>query len=389
MGFKCRFFNVQAGSEEFPVGDTNALRRQRAEVLIKKAAQCLLECECGWSLDTRRCQTFDDFINIPSSSTSAGYAPGLMFVNSESGCKMLMFYEPNNISTKNYNNTSSFTYSPGTFHSGLCCSIIPGGSQSEFGDPSTNSFYPDDATRVIGTYYRMSSPSRYSPAAMNPLNGMYFAYYILATEDCISVSMNHWDGAPLDGSVYVPIYATGRLFGHLANKEDDLPQSKYGTLVFRVPTSSYEQNSGVIGFSQSSLCRSGTSYNVFGKLKVIGDGNIICFTNSKGEWLNTPSSTNAQIFMPLLWLTLGPNAFSESGCSAWSAFAAIRADVNLETGGVISGNGFKGLLETEYFRAVGNGIRGETFNNGKFYYCEDNIGLAIGWDPSNTITLRG
>lgn len=384
MGFKCRFFNVQAGSEEFPTGDTNALRRQRAEVLIKKAAQCLLECECGWSLDTRRCQTFDDFINIPSSSTSAGYAPGLLFVNSESGCKLLMFYEPNNISTKIYNNTSSFTYTTVTFHSGLCCSIIPGESQSEFGDPSTNSFYPDDATRVIGTYYRTASPTRYSPAAMNPLNGMYFAYYVLATTDCISVSADHNDTATLSGNIYVPIYATGRLFGYLANKEDNLPQSRYGTLVFRVPTTSYEQWAGLIGFSQSSLCSSGVSYNVFGKLRNIQNENIICFTNAKGEWLNTPSSANAQIFMPLLWLTLGPNVFKESGGSAWSAFAAIRADVNLDTGGVVTGNGFKGLLETEYFRAVGNGISGETFNNKRFYYCENNAGIAIGWDPSNT-----
>lgn len=389
MGFKCRFFNVQAGSEEFPTGDTNALRRQRAEVLIKKAAQCLLECECGWSLDTRRCQTFDDFINIPGSSESTGYAPGLLFVNSESRCKLLMFYEPNYISTKNYNNTSSFTYSSATFHSGLCCSIIPGESQSEFGDPSTNSFYPNDATRLIGTYYRTGGASRYSPAAMNPLNGMYFAYYILATTDCISVSANHNDAAPLSGNIFVPIYATGRLFGYLANKEDNLPQSRYGTLVFRVPTSAYEQGASVINFSQGSPCVSGESYKVFGKLRVNRDGNIICFTNSKGEWLNTPDSANAQTFMPLLWITLGPNAFNEAGRSAWSAFAAIRADVNLNTGGVVPGNGFKGLLETEYFRAVGNGIGGETFNNKRFYYCENNAGIALGWDPSNTITLRG
>lgn len=387
MGFKCRFFNVQAGSEEFPTGDTDALRRQRAEVLIKKAAQCLLECECGWSLDTRRCPTFDDFINIPNSVPwSAGPAPGLLFVNSESGCKLLMFYEPNNFSTKNYNNTSSFYYSYPTFHSGLCCSIIPGGSQSEFGDPSTNSFYPDDATRVIGTYYRTGSAADYSPAAMNPRNGIYFAYYILATTDCISVSANHNDAAPLSGNIFVPIYATGRLFGYLANKEDNLPQSRYGTLVFRVPTSSYEQWAGLINFSQSNPCQSGQSggsYKVFGKLRVIDDGNIICFTNSKGEWLNTPASTNAQTFMPLLWITLGPNAFNEAGGSAWSAFAAVRSDVNLDTGGVITGNGFKGLLETEYFRAVGNGIGGRTFNNKRFYYCENNAGIAIGWDPSN------
>ena len=87
--------------------------------------------------------------------------------------------------------------------------------------------------------------------------------------------------------------------------------------------------------------------------------------------------------MPLLWITLGPNAFNEAGGSAWSAFAAVRSDVNLDTGGVITGNGFKGLLETEYFRAVGNGIGGRTFNNKRFYYCENNAGIAIGWDPSN------
>lgn len=381
MGFKCRVCNVLGGSEDFPTGSAKALRRQRAEVLIKKCAQCLLDCDCGWTLDTSRCPTINDFINIKNLSTSYLDAPGLLFINSISGCKLLMFYEPNNMGTKNYNNSSSFIFSINTYHSGLCCSMIPGGSSSVFGDPTTETFYPNDATRVCGTYYRSGSSSDNAPAAYSPRSGIYYAYFIMATPDCVMFGANHGDSETHNYPA-VPIYATGRLFGSLLNENDTSPQAKYGTLVFRKETTGYEQWVSIAGFPIDALISSGSSYNGFGVIKNAADSrNYICFTDTAGNWLNTLSSYDfSNFYFPLSWIMLSQNVFAQT---AWSAFVAVRAATDLSTNGVVTGIGMKGFLETDYFRAVGNGNFAQTFDNKKFYYAEANLGLVIGWDPSN------
>lgn len=386
MGFKCRKCYVVAGSEEFPTGDTDALRRSRAEVLIKKCAQCLLDCDVGWALDTSRCPTMNDFINIKNLNTSYSDAPGLLFINSISGCKLLMFYEPNNMGTKNYNNSSSFMYAQNTYHSGLCCSMIPGNSSSVFGDPTTETFYPDDATRVCGTYYATGVRSDNAPAAHKPVSSTYYYYYIFASEDCLTICSNHHT-AEL-GRPFVPIYSTGKIFGKLLHSEDVTPQAKYGTIIFRyeIGSSQYEGWAGVIGFSQNALVSGGSGYNVIGKTTTSSGQTIICFTNAQGDWLNlTNSGTQGRTYTASSWLNLGPNA--NSGSIGWSAMLVVQGATDLDTYGVVPGNGFKGFLDTNYFRAIGNATAHQTLDNHSFFVPETNLGLAIGWDPSNDESL--
>lgn len=382
MGFKCKVCNVLGGSEEFPTGSTNALQRQRAEVLIKKCAQCLLDCNVGWQLDTSRCATLDSFINIPNLSTNYLDAPGLLFTNSISGCKLLMFYEPNNMGTKNYNSSSSFLYSTSTYHSGLCCSMIPGNSSSVFGDPTTETFYPNDATRVVGTYYRSGSPSHNAPAAHNPQSDMYYTYYILATSECVAICSTYGSSASTTNPA-VPIYAVGKIFGMLTNSSDSTPQSKYGTIVFRVETLGYEAWAAVICTAVSAY--NNQDYTCIGWYRQSSNYCPICFTNAQGEWINGVNTSNRRknYYFPMHYTMLSPYQFNISGSIAWCPISAQTTADDISNIGVVTGNGLKGFLDTDLFRAISNGSAGLRFDDHKFYIPETNIGLAIGWDPSN------
>lgn len=384
MGFRCEMCHVVGGSEEFPTGETKELRRSRAEVLLKKCAQCLIDCNVGWSLDVSRCATLNSFINIQCFTTNDSLpAPGLLFINSISGCKLLMFYEPFKLGTKNYNGTSNFLYGMTTYNSGLCISIIPSGSNSVFGDPSTDTFYPDDATRVCGSYYRSSYSSSHAPAAENPVNGTYYLYYILASQDCVAICANHHTDISCLQWVRpaVPTYSTGKIFDKLAHEEDNTPQAKYGTMVFRyeIGYDNYEAWARVRCWESFPIISNGSNYNIFGYKDYINNPSAICFTNSNGEWLNAYSDTY-RLYFPASWMTLSPNACNKL---PWSAFIAVQVSTDIATNGVIPGDGFKGILDTEYFRAVGNADGGTLFNNGKFLIPETNLGIAIGWDPNN------
>lgn len=384
MGFIQKVCNVLGGSSEFPTGDTNALKRSRAEVLLKKCAQCLIDCNVGWQLDTARCATMDSFINIPNLSSSYLDAPGLLFTNSLSGCKLLMFYEPNNMGTKNYNNTSSFDYNygGGTYHSGLCISIIPAGSSSTFGDPSTNSFYPNDATRVVGTYYRNGSASDNAPAGYKPQSDVYYAYYILATSECVAIFSTHGSSA-FTTNPAVPIYAVGKIFGMLTNSSDSTPQSKYGTIVFRVQNTGYEAWAYVINTTVSAY--NNQDYTCIGWNRQTSNYCPICFTNAQGEWLNgvDTNSYRKNYYFPMNYTMLSPYQFNISGALAWCPISVQTTANDISNSGVITGNGLKGFLDTDLFRAISNCSAGLRFDNHKFYVPETNVGLAIGWDSSN------
>ena len=66
---------------------------------------------------------------------------------------------------------------------------------------------------------------------------------------------------------------------------------------------------------------------------------------------------------------------------AWSAFYIVIAADDLTTNGVIPGNGVKGILDTDLFRAGNPAFKG-LYANGQFTGMHE--GLILGWDPSNS-----
>lgn len=386
MGFKVRSFYVVAGSEEFPTGNTDALRQSRSRLLLTKCAQLLIDCGCGWQLDSTRSTSTSDFTEIPTRYNDTTTYPGLFFTNTISGCKLFMAYFGANVRTygiKNFSGNDLLKYFGSDYHGGVCISMIPEGSESVFGDPLTTTFIPDDATRIVGTYYSnsTSSSNKYA-AAYNPTSGVYYKYWIGATPYCVITYVNHYSGDP--PGFYVPIYAVGRIFGTLAHDETTT-NAKYGVFCFRFMTGADEGWATLINCSatcfDSTLAVPGLGFSKTGTIKSYDTAGS--FSNTSGAWINGNDYANYNvIFYVENKEQLSPAMFNISGSSRWRALSMAVVSSDLTTYGVSSGDGFKGYLDTDLFRAA-YATRGQTFDNGAFICPENGNNLIIGWDSSN------
>lgn len=244
MGFRCKSFYVLAGSAEFPTGNTDELRRSRSETLLTKISQTLISCDCGWQLDTTKNATDTSYVDIPCSTGSKTY-PGLFFVNTISGCKLFMSFFGDNIQNygiKDFSGGDLVLFNNNKYHGGVCTSIIPSGSTSTFGDPTTSTFIPSDATRICGTFYRNTfnySSIRYA-AAYNPDSGYYYKYWVFATPYAVGFYANKKNGSN-DPTLYSPIYVSGKIFGAISHDETSR-NAKYGTYIIRNMSGDFEGN---------------------------------------------------------------------------------------------------------------------------------------------------
>ena len=310
----------------------------------------------------------------------------------------MAYFGHDDISTygiKDWGNNSLVEFEGCKYHCGLCISIIPEGSSSNFGnDPTVDSFMPQDATRICGTFYRKvsSSSSIKFAAACNPESDRYYSYFIGATPYCVLVYVNSYSGSI--PSFYTPLYATGKIFDVLAHENDNIVQSKYGTVMFRMASGDYEGYAYIIGNSTNS---SSPAYNLYnaGSLYIPGFTAIttsvyssaatcgsICKTD--GNWLigGNNSSRNV-VFYTEGFNQLCSNIYDSSISSTrWTRIAMASVSNDLTTDGIVSGDGFKGYLDTDLFR-VGVASRKDFFDNGKFFCAENNTNLLIGIDPNS------
>ena len=387
MGFITRAFSVLAGSEEFPSGSDNALCRQRSEVLLTKSVECIISANQGWQLD-QRTPTSTSYLEIPAINNGPSI-PSLLLRNTESGCKMFISYCGSNssFSIKNFNGCSNLRSSTGSAQCGLIISIIPDSSKNEFGDPSTETFIPDDATRLVGSSYSYS----YINPANNPTSGWGYEYYFGITPFCVFVYASHLDsGAIKTPFLYVPIYACGRILESVAHGETTT-NALYGVISFRVYATQYEAWAYVfcqdildITFGNTfTTIGTGTRHNNVRFSLPIDDVSRV-----DGSWIGNAYNDHYKI----MHFAINPNILGVSqfsGNVAWSAIGvAVTVNYNaypdeISVYGITSTDCFKGILDTNLFRAIANGKSGTLYDSGKFYCPEDNIGLLLGWDPSN------
>ena len=392
MGMRWRSYYITAGSGtgQLPVGNTDALRQTRSEMLLTACGQLLLDCNVGWQVDTSKCSSLTDYVAIPTASGNKTY-PGLFFTNSISGCKLFMAYFGDEIhynGIKDFSGNDLLKFYNYTYHGGICISIIPEDSQNTFGDPTTTTFIPSDATRICGTFYRRTfnySTINYA-AAYNPTDGRNYVYWIGATPYTVIIYVNHYDGAV--PGLYIPVYATGKIFGDLAHTYNSESQ-KYGTVCFR--NLSGDDESWALPLFSSIANPIGTANgikvpgysafttNTWSNLDTCG-----AFTNSSGGWINGNNGSNRSTIL----FTVGvepiiKKAFDTTGGSTrWVPLAMMVLANDLSTYGVVSGDGFKGYLDTSLFRCA-VATRGQTFNDNSFICLENEYSLLVGWDSSN------
>lgn len=338
-----------------------------------------------------------DFTDIPS----IGYPnwpayPGLFFTNTISGCKLFVSYfgSHNSVSMDDLNGRSFVRIRTGNGYegkgqySGIIASIIPDGSDSEFGDPFSDKFLPDDATRLYGTVVGQGGGTKYS-AAYNPESSRHYKYYILATPYVLCIYAN--TAIDSDPTLpYVPIYATGRIFGTVFH-EETAKNAKYGTYAFRRVTDTYEGWAAVISSQLTPGNIYVPSYSTLNYLNDYYPSAAVAKQN--GEWLlGAEGSLGSIIYFVysicMDYLQISEYLHYKQDTTRWIPIYIVvqmyRSD--LISYGITPGDGVKGILDTDLFRC-GVGTRGQMYDGGKFIYLEPNKGLLLGWDPSNDSTV--
>lgn len=399
MGFKFKRVDFTAGTTDFPTGSTDALRRTRSENVLKACVQAIIDCNCGWQLDSTKSTSITDFTDIPC-RTGANLSPGLFLINSQSGCKLFITYNAYsaNESVKDFSGSDVYRCNSGSdrFVSGLCVSVIPDDSLNNFGDPTTTTFIPNDATRIVGTVNRHGGGSSGQSYCYGPSSGYIHSWGLFVTPYVIAVSANRDQSNPPNLSI--PAFFAGRIIGTLAHQEL-WNHSKYGMFCMRTcddSTSNTEGNNSVI-YNSFSI-GSGSNTNFFGKdMRGVPSFNqayvYVCgaIVKSDGTWINGSDLTNYYVTSYVSDpYQLSGYVFNSTGNgkSRWSPIAITCVSSDLSTYGVVDGDGFKGYIDTDLIRCA-LGTYGQTFDNGNFICIDSNMKILIGWDSANTDSIAG
>ena len=421
MGFKYKKFSFTTGSTEFPTGLNAANTRTREEYLVSHTAQAIIDCDCGWTLDTSRNETTTNFFAVKKRNSSTD-APGLFLVNSTSGCKLFLSYLSDNNSgglafldtdgtTKVFKDEFVSTIyhksriSNSTSIQGMIMSMIPSGSSNDFGSICDVSFLPADATRFYGSASNVAnSNSKYTLGDFDSSN-IVITLQVFATPYCIGA------GASVSptGST-IPWYFCGRIMGDLASSSDNSKQSKYGTFTFRrskaSDSSSYDYISDYSNTQYNYgncwvMDKTGSDYFGASAIGVAPGGQISysityessspyreapfagnCVCKADGSWIANTSSHGVAACVNRMLIFTEAVFDATSNSRPWQPIAICVFSNDIGTDGIVSGVGLKGYLDTDLFRCSPQFSTGVTMDNGNFV-CTGMYGLTLGWDPTN------
>lgn len=363
------------------------------KMIVKNVCKLIIQCEPHWTHDSEYTPTEDDFVKI---GTNTGYQYqeyAHFLINTVTGSRLLVCYLIGYYQQvpKSCFCDSRFNSNGGYFGAGLCFSMLPGGSPNKWdisSDCTTLAFVPNDATSLLGpcNYLSTSSSSTYTLLYYwSPTTYSNYKYSVIAKEDLIFVCLGNVGNTDLRNALCV-----GKIFGQLCNEEDNAYYSKYGSFLFTTDYSSSAISERVAVSSSDQaypFWLNTRSANPFWNSAVAG-----CYFRSttttrpvtfvSGQSNNSITGTNPVIFSG------NRTSSATSGKTAFGAFLLSHGSDDANSYGVVPGNCFKGYLDTDFFRNVYYGFQYDAlFDGGNFIYAGG--GIALGWDPSNTITLRG
>lgn len=403
MGFRFKRFDYVGGVEPWTGGDDRQL--QRGNTVLKDFGDFIISCGKGWSLDTSRNASTSDFVQVPLSTFNGSATvfknSALFFVNTN-GAKLFLMASGSStycgIALSNdYLMKDVGTYA-GThlIYTGIIMSMIPAGSSSVFGSSFDSSFLPSDATYVVGTALKTgSSDAAYRQSFIcENTSGRNYSYGLFVDECCIGIGGGYSTTAT---PTIKPGYFVGRVLGTLANEETTL-QAKYGIIKFNDSC-----NDGVGGaeFKYAVCSRYTNSFNYnygssFSAAINTSDtpSNLAAsccgsFVKADGTRVDGRNGANVR-FYPHAADFLAENTnlsnSSLSGANRWVPFEAGVVSSDLSTNGIVTGDGFKGYLDTNLFRCANVNLN-QLYNNGTFIGADSTNHLMIGWDPENTDSL--
>ncbi len=371
-GFKAGefIFSISASTTASVVGND-------VKGLVSGVCALLMSLEPHWGYDANYTATASDFVKIHATTSYQYQAYAQFLVNSSTGSKLMVFYNPGGYHLLNAdcccNSSTSNYYSD----IGLGMSMIPGGSSNTWdisSDCTTGSLVPYDGVRCISMANRAQTTS-YTNTFIHTgvTNGKY---YLIVKEDLICV----FSGKQGVDSLYSG-FAIGKIFGQLFNSADNAYYSKYGAFNF---DSNSEITETTVNTNISWInTRANTPYwgaNVVGCL----------FRSTVTAPAVTYLTTHSVIYSAgcLYWSNDGTCVdAASSNKTTWTPILVAVTTDDAQTYGVVPGNGYKGYLDTDFLRGIYFGFPyNALLENGNFLSLGG--GLAIGWDPSNTVVFR-
>lgn len=354
---------------------TRQWAERQANSIIKGAAQSIINSGEGWAYDSEFTAGEDDFTSIGTNSNWAYYV-GCQFLKHANGARLCIRYTvqyrvmSQTVECK-FSNVSDITYN------GLCMSIIPPGSANKWdlsSSGTTENFLPYDATRFVGNSRSSGDSAPYSNVCAdynwNSTSGS--SRYVFGIKaDSVFFGVNQW--IELASSKRFGLSFVGELFGQLANDGDSAYFSKYGAFTFATGSNEYAP---LMSDSMTKAFVDPYSTYFRDNAKAIPPSGrddstflMVCFNTNAAALYS--SATNA----------------AKSGKVIFGAVGSYIRSIDALTYGVSNGNGMKGYFDTDKFRIVYPEMTyGTLLDGGRFIYFGG--GFAIGWDASNTITLR-
>ncbi len=363
-------------------GGSAASENVRVQEVLAGCCNAIVSAGVGWSFD----ETYNADANSPTQMGSGEY--GLFLVHASTGAKLCVKYNYAVTGLHATQGMSSSTLGLG-YIAGLAMALIPPavggeeqGSWNTASNCSTSSFIPLTAVRFCGlnapqttasgSYTRTSVYENYSAR-------VYTWNFVLRSDSvfCIYRASN-WNATAIRA------FFIGKLLDEAAHAED---LRLYGAVCFT--PSLYAENTA----DTSSRVSANSAFAIACALGSRTNEPLVCCFRA-GIATEPPSGAGSSVAIDF-WAET--NVLSEeiapsdvSGLVRFAAFWIAVRSINPNTYGVVTGDGFKGFVDTEVMRCVHtNFTRGQTFGDsagGKdFIYLGG--GVAIGWDAANTTSF--
>ncbi len=337
----------------------------RALFIVQTVAQLLIDTNTGWELDASHNATINDTMTDDASSPKVY----ILFLKSSSGEKLMVGYSISNsfkmpVPFGFLTSASSGT----TILYGLFTSMIPAGSNSEFGSIG-NELLPLDATLVHSAAFSNATSWATNMAKKNTAGAKYNAQ-IVTNGSIIAFRMYTDDKI---GSWWF----TGPIVETLAHPAlDTLPTAKMLSIPF---TYGDKEGEGRYNMYNTNGKRwkypiNDSYYDKYNEIDLFrADGEHLQSAGGQGIfWDGASQQTLPQI----------SNA-AVTGFERWVAIYLCIGSANPIDHYIVKGDGMKGYFNTNFLRYVDTDSYtfGQTFDNGNFVYISK--GVAMGWDASN------
>lgn len=368
-GYKCVQFQWTGGRTDTVL--------ERLNYVLTGIVEAIINSGTGWALDTSMGQTSSSWYHELTMSSSSHKAAVKFIVHSSSNTRLAIGYvslsavptttiqnaDRFKIGSSNYNNINGLFVS--TCNTSVSFDITQTGKIS----------LPEQATRWINSCLTSSSVS--APGSFVNENQYTYTYNMIVKGGQIVFLFrsSNWTSGNYKG------FAIGRIVGTIAHSSDDDSECNLGCVLLAGNTGGEAGSTGATLINTESSYFSSDNYNCFFRGDTAYDKFVISYTDDGNTKTNVSISNTVQLGTTV--------ANPEAGTGGrWCPLQVYVTSTDPSLYGIVSGDGFKGYLDTDLIRGVTKDTysKGQTFGtNSEFIYIGG--GIAIGWDSTNTISL--